>query len=203
NAASARPGQVEERISGPAWSTLGRGPGAVSEGGRPRSLRPHSGRDSHRDGLPVRAPRAGSAAARAALRRPAGGGAAASVRAARLPGTEPGSSGVEGGVTRSALAGRSRPRGVAPAHDQPGPRAALRGALAALLPPPPPYASRSLVDAAGEGGRPPAPAEPPGVPAVRYARSGDVHLAYSTVGAGDVDIILVLGWTLPMRALFH
>src|SRR5262249_42462072 len=82
NAASARPGQVEERISGPAWSTLGRGPGAGSDEGTPRSLRSHSGRDSHRDGLPVRAPRAGSAAARAALGRSAGGGAAASVRAA-------------------------------------------------------------------------------------------------------------------------
>jgi pimeloyl-ACP methyl ester carboxylesterase len=36
----------------------------------------------------------------------------------------------------------------------------------------------------------------------RYARDGDVHIAYTTIGEGDVDIVLVLGWVLPMRAMF-
>jgi len=82
-------------------------------------------------------------------------------------------------------------------------RAALGDEQHALIRTYPRHGYRFLVDVAEEGGTQPATAEPPGVPAVRYARSGDVHLAYSTVGAGDVDIILVLGWTLPMRALFH
>jgi pimeloyl-ACP methyl ester carboxylesterase/DNA-binding winged helix-turn-helix (wHTH) protein len=47
------------------------------------------------------------------------------------------------------------------------------------------------------------PAAPRGLPplTVRYARSGDLHIAYSTAGAGKVDIVLVLGWTFPFRAL--
>jgi pimeloyl-ACP methyl ester carboxylesterase len=36
----------------------------------------------------------------------------------------------------------------------------------------------------------------------RYARSGDVHVAYATLGDGETDIVLVLGWVMPMRALF-
>lgn len=36
----------------------------------------------------------------------------------------------------------------------------------------------------------------------RYARSGDVHVAYCTLGHGDLDLVLVLGWALPMQALF-
>ena len=32
----------------------------------------------------------------------------------------------------------------------------------------------------------------------RYARCGDVHLAYRIVGAGPVDVVLVLGWSLRM-----
>lgn len=37
----------------------------------------------------------------------------------------------------------------------------------------------------------------------RYAQSGDVHVAYQTFGEGDVDIVLVLGWTFPMQALLE
>jgi pimeloyl-ACP methyl ester carboxylesterase len=36
----------------------------------------------------------------------------------------------------------------------------------------------------------------------RYARDGDVHIAYATIGEGDVDVVVVLGWVLPMRAMF-
>lgn len=35
----------------------------------------------------------------------------------------------------------------------------------------------------------------------RYAKSGDLHLAYHTQGEGDVDLVLVLGWTFSMQAL--
>ena len=38
-----------------------------------------------------------------------------------------------------------------------------------------------------------APSGPP-----RYARCGDVHLAYRMVGSGPVDVVLVLGWSLGM-----
>jgi pimeloyl-ACP methyl ester carboxylesterase len=37
-----------------------------------------------------------------------------------------------------------------------------------------------------------------GAPA--YVRSGDVHVAYRTVGEGPLDVVLVLGWSLGMRA---
>ena len=37
--------------------------------------------------------------------------------------------------------------------------------------------------------------------AVRYARSAGLHIAYAIAGAGAVDIVLVLGWTFPFRAL--
>jgi len=36
---------------------------------------------------------------------------------------------------------------------------------------------------------------------VRYARSAGLHIAYAIAGAGAVDIVLVLGWTFPFRAL--
>jgi pimeloyl-ACP methyl ester carboxylesterase/DNA-binding winged helix-turn-helix (wHTH) protein len=35
----------------------------------------------------------------------------------------------------------------------------------------------------------------------RYVASGDVHVAYQTLGDGDLDLVLVLGWTFPMQAL--
>ena len=37
----------------------------------------------------------------------------------------------------------------------------------------------------------------------RYARSGDVHIAYATLGGGDIDIVVVNGWIMPMRAMFQ
>lgn len=40
-------------------------------------------------------------------------------------------------------------------------------------------------------------------PKPRYARNGEVHLAYATQGEGDVDIVLVLGWAFPTQALFE
>lgn len=43
--------------------------------------------------------------------------------------------------------------------------------------------------------------EPTLVP--RYAKSGDVHIAYSTIGAGRPDIVIVNGWIMPMRAMFQ
>jgi pimeloyl-ACP methyl ester carboxylesterase/DNA-binding winged helix-turn-helix (wHTH) protein len=42
----------------------------------------------------------------------------------------------------------------------------------------------------------------PGVLRPRFARAGDVHVAYHTIGDGPLDIVLVLGWAFPMRALF-
>jgi class 3 adenylate cyclase len=32
------------------------------------------------------------------------------------------------------------------------------------------------------------------VPTTRYAKSGDVHIAYQVVGEGPVDLVLILGW---------
>ncbi len=37
----------------------------------------------------------------------------------------------------------------------------------------------------------------------RYAQSGDVHIAYTTLGDGDTDIVIVNGWIMPMRAMFQ
>ena len=37
----------------------------------------------------------------------------------------------------------------------------------------------------------------------RYAQSGDVHIAYATLGDGDIDIVVVHGWIMPMRAMFQ
>src|SRR6185436_9271985 len=47
------------------------------------------------------------------------------------------------------------------------------------------------------------PAAPRALPplTVRYARSGGLHIAYAIAGAGTVDVVLVLGWTFPFRAL--
>ena len=38
---------------------------------------------------------------------------------------------------------------------------------------------------------------------VRYAESGGVHIAFQTLGTGDLDIVLVPGWVLPMASLFE
>jgi pimeloyl-ACP methyl ester carboxylesterase len=33
-------------------------------------------------------------------------------------------------------------------------------------------------------------------PAVRYAKSGDVNIAYSVVGEGPFDVVFVAGWVI-------
>src|SRR4051812_4059376 len=33
----------------------------------------------------------------------------------------------------------------------------------------------------------------------RFARSGDVHIAFQTLGDGELDLVLVPGWVFPMR----
>lgn len=40
-------------------------------------------------------------------------------------------------------------------------------------------------------------------PVIRYVASDDLHIAYSVLGSGDVDIVLVSGWTFSMRSLFE
>lgn len=37
----------------------------------------------------------------------------------------------------------------------------------------------------------------------KYTKSGDVHIAYTTFGSGDVDIVVVNGWIMPMRGMFQ
>ncbi|MEM8608188.1 MAG: alpha/beta fold hydrolase [Myxococcota bacterium] len=37
----------------------------------------------------------------------------------------------------------------------------------------------------------------------KYTKNGDVHIAYTTFGSGDIDIVIVNGWIMPMRAMFH
>jgi pimeloyl-ACP methyl ester carboxylesterase/DNA-binding winged helix-turn-helix (wHTH) protein len=49
-----------------------------------------------------------------------------------------------------------------------------------------------------EGG--PDPGEAVADAPLRYVRTGDVHVAYRTVGRGPLDVVLVLGWSLGMRA---
>jgi pimeloyl-ACP methyl ester carboxylesterase/DNA-binding winged helix-turn-helix (wHTH) protein len=46
-----------------------------------------------------------------------------------------------------------------------------------------------------------APAESALLP--RYAKSGDVHIAYAAIGEGEIDIVIVNGWIMPMRAMFR
>ncbi|HEX6245299.1 MAG TPA: alpha/beta fold hydrolase [Polyangiales bacterium] len=45
-----------------------------------------------------------------------------------------------------------------------------------------------------------APAAPVWEP--RYAQSGALHIAYCTLGRGELDLVIVLGWAFPMQALF-
>jgi pimeloyl-ACP methyl ester carboxylesterase len=40
------------------------------------------------------------------------------------------------------------------------------------------------------------------LPRPRFARSGDVHIAYCTLGEGELDIVIVPGWVFPMQAFF-
>jgi pimeloyl-ACP methyl ester carboxylesterase len=38
---------------------------------------------------------------------------------------------------------------------------------------------------------------------VRYARNGDISLAYDVVGDGPLDLVLTTGWVLPMSAAWE
>ena len=38
------------------------------------------------------------------------------------------------------------------------------------------------------------------LPAPRYVRRGEVHVAYRTLGQGSIDLVMVLGWSLSMRS---
>jgi len=38
------------------------------------------------------------------------------------------------------------------------------------------------------------------MPETRYARSGDVNIAYQVVGEGNLDLVFVFGWILNIRA---
>jgi pimeloyl-ACP methyl ester carboxylesterase len=78
-------------------------------------------------------------------------------------------------LARRAL--RAADRGLMRTHARRGYR--FVGEVTAAVP--------DSTDAAADG--------PPG-----YVRCGDVHVAYRTVGEGPVDVVLVLGWSLSMRA---
>ncbi len=58
--------------------------------------------------------------------------------------------------------------------------------------------SKASGQSAGADGDP-APAPPPklaqpAIPETRYARSGDVNIAYQVIGEGPIDLIFVMGW---------
>jgi pimeloyl-ACP methyl ester carboxylesterase/DNA-binding winged helix-turn-helix (wHTH) protein len=40
------------------------------------------------------------------------------------------------------------------------------------------------------------------VPPPRYVRRADVHLAWRAIGAGEVDLVMIPGWSYPMSAWF-
>ena len=40
-------------------------------------------------------------------------------------------------------------------------------------------------------------------PEVRYARSGDVHIAYQVLGGGDVDLVFVMGWLTNLETYWE
>jgi len=37
----------------------------------------------------------------------------------------------------------------------------------------------------------------------KYTKSGDVHIAYATLGSGDLDMVIVNGWIMPMRGMLE
>ena len=41
------------------------------------------------------------------------------------------------------------------------------------------------------------------LPPIKYARSGDVEIAYTVVGSGPVDLVLVLGWLTNLEVLWE
>ena len=40
-------------------------------------------------------------------------------------------------------------------------------------------------------------------PSTRYARSGDVHLAYQVIGDGPRDLVLALDWASDLEVLWE
>ncbi|MGD9903750.1 MAG: alpha/beta fold hydrolase [Vicinamibacterales bacterium] len=60
-----------------------------------------------------------------------------------------------------------------------------------------PHADAPLVQAAPTPTAAPVPAAPPALPLpppTRYARSGDVSIAYQVLGDGPIDLVFVMGW---------
>src|SRR6266852_5207100 len=41
------------------------------------------------------------------------------------------------------------------------------------------------------------------VPETRYARSGDVHIAYQVVGDGPIDLVYVAGWVSHVEEIWE
>ena len=41
------------------------------------------------------------------------------------------------------------------------------------------------------------------LPQVRYARSGDVEVAYVVLGSGPVDLVLVMGWLTNLEVYWE
>ena len=41
------------------------------------------------------------------------------------------------------------------------------------------------------------------LPEVRYARSGDVHIAYQVLGEGEVDLVFVMGWITDLETYWE
>ena len=40
-------------------------------------------------------------------------------------------------------------------------------------------------------------------PVTRYARNGDVSLAYQVIGEGERDLVFTTGWTLSFESLWE
>jgi pimeloyl-ACP methyl ester carboxylesterase len=41
------------------------------------------------------------------------------------------------------------------------------------------------------------------LPETRYAKSGDVHIAYQVIGSGRIDLVLVSGWVFPIEVAWE
>jgi pimeloyl-ACP methyl ester carboxylesterase len=41
------------------------------------------------------------------------------------------------------------------------------------------------------------------LPEVRYARSGDVHIAYQVLGEGNVDLVFAMGWLTNLETYWE
>ena len=41
------------------------------------------------------------------------------------------------------------------------------------------------------------------LPEVRYARSGDVHIAYQVLGEGEIDLVFVMGWLTNLETYWE